>query len=140
MAEFSSLGDNQNIPFTGSNPADNALNLQNPDSLLSGSMRGTQSVGSGGSFIDAANNRIIIRNPTDGSTVGIGIIPGTTTNEFGFFALDSNKNLVMKIVNGIYYTYDITNNKNVMQIGKLPDSTYGMAVAKTGYNVSDGIF
>jgi hypothetical protein len=135
MAEFATMDSGSNIPFSGSSVSDNALGLTNPDSILSGGMRGTQQVGTG-AMIDAANNRILIKNSYDNSSIGFGSIPGSTT-EIGFFALDSSKNLIMKIVNGTWYVYDIANNKNIMQTGKLPDSTYGITVAKTGYNVSE---
>lgn len=110
-----------------------------PYKLASGTMRGTQGVGTGPQ-IDSANNRILLTNPVDGSQIGIGTIPGSTTNEFGFFSLDVNNNLIMKIVNGTLYVYDPVNgNVNVMQVGKLPDATYGWGVAATGHNVSEGI-
>lgn len=108
-----------------------------PYKMNSGTMRGTQNVGTGPK-IDSANNRITLTNSVDGSSVGIGTIPGSTTNEFGFFSLDSSGNVVMKIVNGTWYVYDLSSGKNVMQTGKLPDSTYGWAVAASGKNVSEG--
>lgn len=116
----------------------NPISLSNPDDTLSGTYRGSQNVGSG-PVIDSANNRILLTNPVDGSSVGIGTIPGSTTNEFGFFSLDNNGDLIMKIVNGTWYVYDLSTNKNIMQSGKLPDSSYGWAVAATNKNVSDGI-
>lgn len=110
-----------------------------PYKLATGTMRGTQVVGTGPK-IDSANNRILLTNPVDGSQIGIGTIPGSATNEFGFFSLDSSGNLIMKIVNGTWYIYDPGHsNVNIMQSGKLPDSTYGWAVAASGKNVSDGI-
>lgn len=36
------------------------------------------------------------------------------------------------------FFYDASTGKNVMQIGLLPDGTYGWAVAAKGYNVADG--
>lgn len=108
-----------------------------PRQISSGSTRGTQKVGYGNTEIDGSNNRIVITNPVDGTSVGIGTIPGSTTNELGFFALDEDGNVVMKIVGPTRYILDIENSKNVMQDGKLPDGTYGWAVAKEGYNVGD---
>jgi len=110
-----------------------------PRQMQTGTMRGTQGVGTGPK-IDSSNNRITLTN-TDGSSVGIGTIPGSTTNEFGFFATDSDGNLIMKIINGTRYIYDVNTDKNVMQDGKVaPDnaaSFYGYAVAPEGENVED---
>lgn len=72
----------------------------------------------------------------DGSVVGMGQIPGGT--DFGFFALDSSARLVFKQISSTQYVYDPTTGKNIMQIGKLPDGTYGWAVAAAGLNVADG--
>lgn len=163
MAEFSTLDLNQSIPSAPGTAAEDALGLSNPDSMLAGQLRGTQNVGSGGTQIDAANNRIVLANNSsvtnasvgagitldgnsstititnsDGSKVGMGLIPGSTT-DFGFFVVDANGNLVSKIVGPTMYAYDIANGKtNVMQLLKLPDGSYGIAVANTGQNVSAG--
>lgn len=139
MTDFSNLGNNQSIPFTGDSVADNALELSNPDSVLAGQLRGTQNVGSNGAQIDSANNRITLTNPATGAVVGIGAIPGSTTGEFGFFSQDSSGNLIFKIVGPTFYVYDATTSKNVIQMGKLPDNSYNFAAAATGFNVSDGI-
>lgn len=99
MAEFSQLNgkdqssDGSSIVTNGQSVTDNALGLTNPDSVLSGTLRGQQSVGSGSTgttLIDSANNRIIIRDSA---------------------------------------------NSRVL-IGKLPDGTYGVAVSKTGFDVT----
>lgn len=108
-----------------------------PRQISTGSTRGTQKVGYGSTEIDGSNNRIVITNPADNTSVGIGTIPGSTTNEFGFFALDENGEVVMKIVGPTRYIYDLDNDKNVMQDGKLPDGTFGWAVAKENYDVED---
>jgi hypothetical protein len=127
MEGFASLDLNEpNIPYTPSTTSDNALGLNNPDGILTGSMRGTQQA-----------NQFIATNPADKTRIGMGLIPGSTTSEYGFFVIDAANNVIMKIVNTTRYVYDIANNKNVMQDGKLPDNTYGYAVAKTGKNVSD---
>lgn len=82
--------------------------------LQTGNTRGTQTVGYGGTKIDGANNRITIGDSivldgnadtititnSDGTTTGMGLIPGTT-DEFGFFSVDPDGNLVLKIVNGL---------------------------------------
>lgn len=108
-----------------------------PRQVSTGLMRGTQLVGTTGTMIDAANNRIVLTN-NDGSTVGIGTIPDSLTNEFGFFATDADGTLVMKIVNGTLYTYNVDSGQNVVQLGRLPDSTYGLAAANEGFDIEDG--
>lgn len=110
-----------------------------PRQVGTGAMRGTQLVGNTGTMIDSANNRIVLTN-SDGATVGIGTIPGSTTSEFGFFATNEDGDLIMKIVNGTWYVYDPENdNENRMQTGKLPDGTYNLAITKEGYDVADAI-
>lgn len=108
-----------------------------PRQLSTGSTRGTQTVGYGNTKIDGSNNRITIGTP-DGGTIGMGSIPGSTTNEFGFFSLDAGGNLIMKIVNGTWYVDDPATDINVMQSGILPDDSIGWAVAKQDKNVADG--
>lgn len=78
---------------------------------------------------------LMVQSP-DGSSVGIGSIPGSTT-EYGFFCTDKDGNLIMKIVSGTSYIYR-TDKTNVMQSGVLPDKTVGWAVAADGYQVPDG--
>lgn len=108
-----------------------------PRQVSTGLMKGTQSVGGGGTLIDSANNRITIGAP-DGSTIGMGAIPDTLPEEYGFFSLDSNGKLIMKIVNGTKYVYNPSDDYlNVTQDGLLPDGSGGFVVAKEGYNVSD---
>ena len=137
MAEFATLeGQSKDIPFNGSGAESTGLHLTNPDSMLSGVLRGTQSVGFGSAKIDGANNRITIGAP-DGSSVGIGSIPNSLTSEYGFFALDTTGNLIMKIVGGTIYTYDAVTKINTSQYGKLPDGTTNLVIAKTGNNVAD---
>lgn len=106
--------------------------------LQTGNTRGTQTVGFGGAKIDGANNRIVITNPGDGSSVGMGSIPDSTTNEYGFFSLDENGRVIMKIVLGTWYVNDPDVGLNVMQSGILPDNTIGWAVAGDGKDVEDG--
>lgn len=113
---FSNLNDSQS--FGGHVvPEANALNLSNPDSILSGQNRGTQRVSN-----------------TDGSYVLVGNLPDNT---FGIGFFDANNNLVSKNIGQTQYVYDITTGKNIIQIGKLPDGTYGFVAAKTGLNVAD---
>lgn len=115
--------------------------------LLSGNLRGNQNITGAiiitdpntnqqNISIDGSAQAITVTN-TDGSVVGMGLIPSTT--DFGFYAQDSNGNLLYKIVGSTIYAYDITQTPvtNIIQILKLPDNTYGMAIAKTGKNVAD---
>jgi hypothetical protein len=128
-----------------------------PRQLSTGSTRGTQTVGYGTAKLDGSNNRITVGTP-DGGTIGMGSIPGSATNEYGFFTLNSSGNVTYSVVGGVQYFYDDDGNliqkvdagttyvynpadsyNNVMQSGLLPDGSGGLAVAKTGYNVSDAI-
>lgn len=120
------------------NMPDSDISRVLPRQLSTGFMRGTQGVGSKGAKIDAANNRITL-SASDGSTVGIGAIPETTTGEVGFFATDTDGSLLYKVVNGTLYFYDKDTQINYMQIGVLPNLSTGMAVAKTGYSVDQAI-
>lgn len=53
---------------------------------------------------------------------------------------DSTGNLIKKfdIANGVTFEYNPSNAKNFMQTGKLPDGTYGWAVADVGHDISEG--
>jgi hypothetical protein len=114
-----------------------------------------QTVGYGTAKLDGTNNRITVGAP-DGSTVGLGSIPNSTTNEFGFFTVNSQGNVTYKVVNGVQYFYDDKNNLiqkvqagttyvynpmdnfvNVTQGGLLPDGSGGFVAAKPGFNVSE---
>lgn len=85
--------------------------------------------------IDQANNRIVINN-TDGNSVILGVLPD---GDFGLAFLDSSGYMVRKSNIITDFWYDKATDKNQIQNGLLPDGTYGEAVAKSGYNVSDGI-
>lgn len=109
-----------------------------PRQLSTGTTRGTQNVGYGNAKIDGTNNRITVGS-SQGASVGMGTIPGDETGQVGFFATDIDGDLLFKVVNGTYYFYDKTTNKNYMQIGILPDGTTGWAIAAPNTNVADGI-
>lgn len=139
MAEYTQTGDYKAVNVEGIR--NNEVDSGNTDRILprqlsTGSTRGTQTVGYGNTKIDGSNNRITIGAP-DGSSIGIGSIPGSITNEYGFFSLNEQGEVVLKIVNGTMYVYDLTTGKNIMQTGRLPDDTYGSVVAKTDINVGD---
>jgi hypothetical protein len=141
MAEqFFALLDNnepKNPQASYSNDQNDSAGFMFPYKLASGIMQGNQGVGFGGVQIDSDNNRILIKNSADGSSIGMGVIPGTQ-NEFGFFSLSTDGKLIMKIVNGTKYTYNPDDSfHNVMQDGLLPDGSGGWAVAKTGQDVQD---
>lgn len=129
--------DNQDYPkqfYEGS--SNNSAGFVTPYKLGSGVMRGTQ----------------IIAN-TDGSKVILGLLPKNqgfgiaftdttgniistvTSNTYSFY--DTSGNLVSQITGPTQYIYDLTTNKNILQMGKLPDGTFGLAIAKSGFNVSD---
>lgn len=111
-----------------------------PHKIVSGALPGATQIRIGGSenvLIDGLHQRITITT-TDGSSVGIGVIPGTTS--LGFFSLDSSGNLILKIELGTIFMYDFANSgRNRMQVGKLPDGTYDVAVSKDAYTVGDAI-
>lgn len=117
--------------------------------ILSGNIRGNQNITGAITITDPDTNQqnisidgsaqaITVTN-TDGSVVGMGKLPDGTG--FGFYATDVNGNMLYKIVGSTIYTYDLSQTPavNNMQIMKLPDGSYGMAVAKTGFNISDAI-
>jgi hypothetical protein len=56
----------------------------------------------------------------------------------GMQITDSSGFVLFELNGETWFWYDKTTNTNVMQIGLLPDGTYGLAIAKPGYNVSDG--
>lgn len=89
----------------------------------------------GGVNVDQANNRVVIVN-TDGTSLILGSLPD---GDFGIAFADSSGYVVRKSDLLTDYWYDKTHGTNNIQNGILPDGTYGTAVAKTGYNISDGI-
>lgn len=90
-----------------------------PRQVASGVQRGTQ----------------IIMN-TDGSYITLGLIPNSN-NQFGIAFFTASGTLVSKNTATTQYFYDETTGKNIIQIGKLPDNTYGYVVATTGNDVQD---
>lgn len=121
-----------------------------PRQMSSGSTRGTQTVGYGNTKIDGSNNVITVGDSilldggnnvitvknADGSSVGLGSVPGFP-GEFGFFSLNSSGQLVMKIVNGTTYMLDPTEGSIVrLEIGLLPDGTYNLATSKPGQDLT----
>lgn len=125
-----------------------------PRAISTGSTKGTQTVGYGNTKIDGSNNRIVVANPDTGETIGFGSIPDTE-GEFGFFSINSDGVLTYKVVNGALtmydedgtsifsilngtiYMYDATSGVNTLQLGKLPDGTTNLAIAKAGQDVTE---
>lgn len=100
-------------------PADSQARVT-PQQVATGTTRGTQTY---------AN--------TDGSYMTLGLIPDGGT-DFGIAFFDPDGTLISKVTSVTQYVYDKTTGKNIMQIGKLPDGSYGWAVAKVGNDVKDG--
>lgn len=94
-------------------------NRVQPGQITTGVLRGTQRI-----------------QNTDGSYITLGVIPNTN-GEFGIAFFTATDDLIAKDTGPTKFVYDPTTNKNVMQIGKLPDGSYGWHVAATGYDVED---
>lgn len=138
MAEFSEIDTvRQTIPGTSPPQLGYDLGLSLPDSVLSGTLRGTQNVGAGGTKIDSANNIISITDPTSGVTINVGDIPTTGGKEIGLSVVDSSGFVLFKLSGQTWFWYDKNNNTNVMRAGLLPDGTYNWVVATTGHDVGD---
>lgn len=85
---------------------------------------------------DGTNKRMIIGYQKDGWGTGrdFGIkvsIPGVDVNN----ATDSQ--LLFKMDLETWFFYDAGTSKNIMQLGKLPDDSYGFVAVKTGSDVQD---
>lgn len=128
---------------------DNSAGFMFPYRLGSGIMQGNQQVGFGSVNIDPNNNRITVGGISldgntdtitvtneDGSSNGIGLIPGTT-NEYGFFSTDTDGQVSWKRIGPTATTIDLVNDKGVILDGKLPDGSHGQVIAKTGTDVDD---
>ena len=64
---------------------------------------------------------------------------GKNSNGSLGITLADNSNFTLFTMDGQTWSwYDKTTGMNVMQVGLLPDGSYGFAVAAYGYNVSDG--
>ena len=98
--------------------------------VSSGNQRGTQNILGQQTLIDEES--------------GDRIVLGHYSDEFGIFGLtfpsgDFNKPVLSwKIVGQTYYFYDLDNgNVNIIQLGQLPDDSYGLAISKLTQNVAD---
>lgn len=74
----------------------------------------------------------------DGSYITIGLIPDGS-NQFGIAYWDTKGRLISKNTGVTEYKYDQSTGRNYYQNGLLPDGSYGEAIAKAPYNVSDAI-
>lgn len=70
---------------------------------------------------------------SDGTTLLLGVL---SDGSLGMSITDPSGFELFKLNGSTWFWYDKNYNVNVMQIGELPDSTYGEAVAKQGLNVS----
>lgn len=91
---------------------------------------------------NASDSQLIYKNDYSTQTfygttgnIGFGVL---ADGNLGMQVTDSSGFVLFKMEGQTWYWYDKTTGKNVMQVGLLPDGTYGWAVAATGYNVSDG--
>lgn len=97
-----------------------------PRELKAGSQRGEMTI----------QGKLTVRNPDTDEQ----IIIGTVNNDFGIFgAADStdNPDIAFGIIGQTFYFYDLSDGRNIMQIGKLPDGTFNFASAKATYEVED---
>lgn len=137
MAEFAKIGKNTGYPSKSyDGQEDQSYGFQPAFKLQTGNTRGTQTVGYGGAKIDGANNRIIITNPTDGTSIGLGLIPDS--DEFGFFSLDAEGRVIYKNIGGTQYYYNpVDDLNNSIIIGGAPDDgRTGIWTGRVGENVS----
>jgi hypothetical protein len=114
------------------------------DTALGGSSTAGLTIGSQGSSSTQAGVAAtsIASNPqgfgfsvtdTTGTTLLLGILADGT---LGMSITDPSGFELFKLNGSTWFWYDKNFNVNVMQIGELPDGTYGEAVAKQGLNVS----
>lgn len=100
---------------------------QMPYTIGSGVTRGDQTLG----------GTLTIAN-ADGSSIVLGAVPASTTNQYGISVLSANGSITQRTIGETIFIDDTTTGKNVIQIGLLPDGTYGLAIAEDGFNVADG--
>lgn len=97
-----------------------------PRELKAGSQRGEMVI----------QGKLTVRNPDTDEQ----IIIGSVNNDFGVFGTSGssdNPDVAFGIVGQTFYFYDLTDGRNIMQIGKLPDGTFNFASAKATYEVED---
>lgn len=80
-----------------------------------------------------ATNQYGISVPTSNGTINFGVLPD---GNLGMNTVSANGQVLFEIVGATWYWYDADGN-NIMQVGLLPDGSYGWAVATTGNTVAD---
>ncbi len=90
-----------------------------PRQMGTGAMRGQQTI------LNADSTRIVL-----------GLIPNTI-DEYGITFLDENGKEALRITGTTLFMNNPDDNTNRLQIGKLPDGTYDVAISDTGENVAD---
>lgn len=90
----------------------------------------------------ASDNQLIFKNDfttqtffADNGSISFGTIDN---DQLGMQITDSSGFVLFNLTGQTWNWYDKTTGKNVMQVGLLPDGTYGWAIAKPGKNVADG--
>ena len=90
---------------------------------------------------NASDNDLLYKNDYNTTTyyTAAGTLEfGTLTDgTLGLSSADSSGFVLFEMNGSTWYWYDKNTGKNVMQVGLLPDGTYGWAVATPGNNVSD---
>ena len=100
-----------------------------------GTLPGTTNINLGQNVqISGTEGNIVFLNGGNKS-IQIGLL---TDGKEGLQFLDDTGFVVAEFTGSTWYWYDKSSGKNIMQIGLLPDGTYGWAVAAPGYNVADG--
>lgn len=70
--------------------------------------------------------------PASNGTIYFGLL---SDGNLGIQVQDTTGYILFEMTGQTWFWYDKTTSTNVMQVGLLPDGTYGMAVAKPGQNV-----
>ncbi len=73
--------------------------------------------------------------PASNGTIYFGLL---SDGNLGIQVQDTTGYVLFEMTGQTWFWYDKATSTNVMQVGLLPDGTYGWAVAASGYNVSDG--
>lgn len=94
-------------------------NRVQPRQIATGVLRGTQRI-----------------QNVDGSYITLGVIPDTN-GEFGIGFFDASGNIIKKVTATTDFYYDPTHETTMMEIGKMPDGTYNVAIAQEGNEVED---
>lgn len=94
---------------------------------------GSYGLSAGGGNVELNSSGLSV-TATNG-TIDFGNI---SNSQLGMQVIDDTGYVLFEMTGQTWYWYDKTTNTNVMQVGLLPDGTYGMAVAENGYNVADG--